>query len=70
MNKVIVNCLDSSVEIIPLNEDEMLELEKQRKLELKRHEEQETLIEQRKNDKVVLLAKLGITEDEAKLLLS
>ena len=70
MNKVIVNCLDNSVEVIPLTETEILELEEESKKELERHKEEELLIEQRKKDKVILLAKLGITDDEAKLLLS
>jgi len=70
MNKVIVNCLDNSVEVIPLTETEILELEEESKKELERHKEEELLIEQRKKDKVILLAKLGITAEEATLLLS
>ncbi len=69
MNKVIVNCLDNSVEVIPLTESEILELEEQRKQESQRHKDEELLIEQRKKDKADLLVKLGITADEANLLL-
>ena len=70
MNRVIVNCLDNSVEVIPLTKSEILELEEQRKQEVKRHKDEELLMEQRKKDKADLLIKLGITDDEAKLLLS
>ena len=51
MNKVIVNCLDNSVEVIPLTETEILELKEESKKELERHKEEELLIEQRKKDK-------------------
>ena len=70
MNKVIVNCLDNSVEVIPLTETEILELKEENKKEVERHKEEELLIEQRKKDKAILLAKLGITAEEATLLLS
>lgn len=69
MNKVIVNCLDNSVEVIPLTETEILELKEENKKEVERHKEEELLIEQRKKDKAILLAKLGITAEEATLLL-
>ena len=69
MNKVIVNCLDNSVEVIPLTETEILELKEENKKETERHKEEELLIEQRKKDKAILLAKLGITAEEATLLL-
>lgn len=70
MNKVIVNCLDNLVEVIPLTQNEILELEERRKEEVQKHKDEELLIEQRKKDKADLLIKLGITAEEATLLLS
>jgi len=70
MNKVIVNCETGEQEIIPLVGDELAAqiANEQASIEAEKAEEAAQLI--RAADKAALLAKLGITADEAKLLLS
>lgn len=56
--------------VIELSAAEIKELEKTRKLALELSNAEQNELEKLKQDKGALLAKLGITEDEAKLLLS
>jgi hypothetical protein len=70
MNKVIVNCETGEQETIPLAGDELkafLDNEAKNAAEEKAKAEAEAKAE---SDKAALLAKLGITSDEAKMLLS
>jgi hypothetical protein len=70
MNKVIVNCETGEQETIALAGDELkayLDNEAKNAAEEKAKAETESKAEA---DKALLLAKLGITADEAKLLLS
>lgn len=69
MNKIIVNCETNETEIIPLTKDEIAELKKQSEQEQKKDLAAEAEIEAKAAQKKALLEKLGITADEAKLLL-
>lgn len=64
--KLVVNCETGVQEEIELTSQEIAEIETARKINSEKAAEQELKIKA----KAALLDKLGITEDEAKLLLS
>jgi len=70
MEKVIVDCSTGKTEVVPLTAEEIAELE----AAAAQAEVDRVAAEQKAAEdaaaKATLLAKLGITEDEAKLLLS
>ena len=70
MSKIIINCTTNETEIIPLTEQEIKaveqkQLENQAVLDVEQAE-----AEAKANAKAALLTQLGITEEQAKLLLS
>lgn len=69
INKIIVNCETNETQIIPLDNDELKELAKQssqnQKDQLKLKAEAEAKAAQRQ----AILDRLGLSSDEAKLLL-
>jgi len=70
MEKVIVDCSTGTTEVVPLTADEIAELEgAAAQAEADRLAAEQKAAEEAAK-KATLLAKLGITEDEAKLLLS
>ena len=70
MEKVIVDCSTGTTEVVPLTADEIAELEgAAAQAEADRLAAEQKAAEEAAK-KAALLAKLGITEDEAKLLLS
>lgn len=64
--KNVVNVETSEVELVPLTQDEINEIASEKA----KIEEERTKVEQEKAQKQSLLDRLGITEEEAKLLLS
>ena len=70
MEKVIVDCSTGTTEVVPLTAEEIAELEAAAtQAEADRLAAEQKAAEEAAK-KATLLAKLGITEDEAKLLLS
>jgi len=70
MEKVIVDCSTGTTEVVPLTAEEIAELEAAAaQAEADRLAAEQKAAEEAAK-KAALLAKLGITEDEAKLLLS
>ena len=70
MNKMIIDVATNTTEIIPLTDAELDALAKLSKQEEEKHLLQEEAEAKAATDKAALLARLGITADEAKLLLS
>jgi len=68
--KVVVNCTTGVTEVIPLTEVEIADLETARVAAEDQRVAAEAEAEVRATAKAALLSKLGITADEAKLLLS
>jgi CRISPR/Cas system-associated protein Csx1 len=68
--KVIVDCSTGITEVIPLTQDEIVELEIARVAAENERKIAETQAAARAEAKAALLAQLGITEEQAKLLLS
>ena len=64
--KNVVNVETGEVELVPLTQDEINEIASEKA----KIEEDRTKVEQEKAQKQSLLDRLGITEEEAKLLLS
>ncbi len=69
MNKIIVNCETNETEIIPLTANELKTLKQQAVNEEKFYLELEAEAETKAAQKQALLDRLGLTADEAKLLL-
>lgn len=70
MNKVIVNCETGEQEVVPLTAEEIAELEAAAAKAAEERAAAEAEAAAKAAAKAELLARLGITEDEAKLLLS
>jgi HD-like signal output (HDOD) protein len=70
MNKVIVNCETGEQETIPLKGAELAEFLANEEAAIAKQTAEQTAEEAKAAEKAALLAKLGITDDEAKLLLS
>jgi len=70
MNKVIVNCQTGEQEVIPLSGKELEDFLENEKNVIAEEKAKADELEQKAAEKIALLNKLGITEDEAKLLLS
>ena len=70
MNKVIVNCETGEQEVVPLTAEEIAELEAAAAKAEQERAVAEAEAAAKAAAKADLLAKLGITEDEAKLLLA
>lgn len=68
MNKVIVNCETGEQETIPLEGNELKEFLANEKAVIEAEKAKADADAQKAAEKIALLAKLGITEDEAKLL--
>jgi hypothetical protein len=68
--KVVVDCSTGITEVIPLTQDEIVELEIARVAAENERKIAETQAAARAEAKAALLAQLGITEEQAKLLLS
>jgi hypothetical protein len=68
--KVVVNCTTGVTEVIPLTEVEIADMETARVAAEDQREAAEAEAAVRATAKAALLSKLGITADEAKLLLS
>ena len=70
LTKVVVDCSTGITEVIPLTQDEIVELEIARVAAENERKIAETQAAARAEAKAALLAQLGITEEQAKLLLS
>ena len=68
--KVVVDCSTGLTEVIPLTEQEIADLETARLAAEDQRKAEEAEAAAKAEAKAALLDKLGITEDEAKLLLS
>jgi CRISPR/Cas system-associated protein Csx1 len=68
--KVVVDCSTGITEVIPLTQDEIVELEIARVAAENERKIAETQAAARAEAKAALLKQLGITEEQAKLLLS
>jgi hypothetical protein len=68
--KVVVNCTTGVTEVIPLTEVEIADMETARVAAEDQRVAAEAEAAVRATAKAALLSKLGITDDEAKLLLS
>jgi vacuolar-type H+-ATPase subunit H len=69
MEKVIVDCSTGTTEVVPLTAEEIAELEASAAQAEADRVVAEAEAAAKAEQRAVLLAKLGITEDEAKLLL-
>jgi hypothetical protein len=70
MNKVIVNCETGEQETIPLQGAELAEFIATEEAAIAQQAADQAAAETKAAEKAALLAQLGITEDQAKLLLS
>jgi len=68
--KIVINCETKEEQILELTDEEIAQLEADRKAYEAEKAKQETEAAERAEAKSALLEKLGITEDEAKLLLA
>ena len=68
--KIIINCETKEEQILELTDEEIAQLEADRKAYEAEKAKQEAEAAKRAEAKSALLEKLGITEDEAKLLLA
>jgi len=68
--KIVVDCSTGAVEELPLTTEELAQREADAQAEAARKHEEEVAAAAAAEAKAALLAKLGITADEAKLLLA
>ena len=68
--KIVINCETKEEQILELTDEEIAQLEADRKAYEAEKAKQEVEAAERAEAKSALLEKLGITEDEAKLLLA
>lgn len=70
LTKIVVDCSTGAVEELPLTAEEITQREVIAAEDAARKHEEEVAAQAAAEAKAALLAKLGITEDEAKLLLA
>ena len=68
--KIVINCETKEEQILELTDEEIAQLEADRKAYEAEKAKQDAEAAERAEAKSALLEKLGITEDEAKLLLA
>lgn len=68
--KVVIDCMTGEQSVVPLTAEELAQLEADRAANAKAEAEAQAKAEADAIAKAELLAKLGITEEQAKLLLS
>ena len=70
LTKIVVDCSTGAVEELPLTAEEIAQREADAQAAAAKSHEEEVAAAEAAAKKAALLAKLGITEDEAKLLLA
>ena len=70
LTKIVVDCSTGAVEELPLTAEEIAQREADAQAAAAKAHEEEVAAAEAAAKKAALLAKLGITEDEAKLLLA
>jgi len=70
LTKIVVDCSTGAVEELPLTAEEIAQREADAQAAAAAKHEEEVAAQAAAEAKAALLAKLGITEDEAKLLLA